>query len=55
VDHIAFNGTDFASLKSTLTAHGVKFAVNEIPSVRLRQLFMHDPNGVKIEVNIREP
>ena len=55
VDHIAFNGTDFESIQSALIAHGVKFAVNEIPSVMLRQLFMHDPNGVKIEVNVREP
>jgi catechol 2,3-dioxygenase-like lactoylglutathione lyase family enzyme len=54
VDHIAFNGTDFESIKSALTAQGVKFAVNEIPSASLRQLFMHDPNGVKIEVNIRD-
>jgi catechol 2,3-dioxygenase-like lactoylglutathione lyase family enzyme len=55
VDHIAFNGTDFESIKSALIAHGVKFAVNEVPSVMLRQLFMHDPNGVKIEINVREP
>ena len=55
VDHIAFNGTDFESIKSSLIAQGVKFAVNEVPSVMLRQLFMHDPNGVKIEVNVREP
>jgi catechol 2,3-dioxygenase-like lactoylglutathione lyase family enzyme len=55
VDHIAFNGTDFESIKSALIAHGVKFAVNEVPSVMLRQLFMHDPNGVKIEINVRDP
>jgi catechol 2,3-dioxygenase-like lactoylglutathione lyase family enzyme len=55
VDHIAFNGTDFESIQSALIAHGVKFAVNEVPSVMLRQLFMHDPNGVKIEINVRDP
>ena len=55
VDHIAFNGTDFESITSALISHGVKFAVNEIPSVMLRQLFMHDPNGVKIEINVRDP
>jgi hypothetical protein len=55
VDHIAFNGTDFESIKSALVAYGVKFAVNEVPSVMLKQLFMHDPNGVKIEINVRDP
>jgi catechol 2,3-dioxygenase-like lactoylglutathione lyase family enzyme len=55
VDHIAFNGIDFEAIKSALIAHDVKFAVNEVPSVMLRQLFMHDPNGVKIEINVRDP
>jgi hypothetical protein len=55
VDHIAFNGTDFESIKSALIAHGAKFAVNELPSITLRQLFVHDPNGVKIEINVRGP
>ena len=55
VDHIAFNGIDFEAIQSALIAHGVKFAVNEVPNVMLKQLFMHDPNGVKIEVNVRDP
>jgi catechol 2,3-dioxygenase-like lactoylglutathione lyase family enzyme len=55
VDHIAFNGIDFESIKSALIAHGAKFAVNELPSIMLRQLFVHDPNGVKIEINVRGP
>ena len=55
VDHIAFNGIDFEAIKSALIAHGVKFAVNEVPNVMLKQLFMHDPNGVKIEINVRDP
>jgi catechol 2,3-dioxygenase-like lactoylglutathione lyase family enzyme len=55
VDHIAFNGTDFESIESALIAHGVKFAVNEVRGAMLRQLFVHDPNGVKIEINVRDP
>jgi catechol 2,3-dioxygenase-like lactoylglutathione lyase family enzyme len=54
VDHIAFNGSDVESIKSALSAHGVKFATNEIPSIGLTQLFLHDPNGVKVEINVRE-
>jgi catechol 2,3-dioxygenase-like lactoylglutathione lyase family enzyme len=55
VDHIAFNGADFESIKSALIAQGVTFAVNEVPGAMLRQLFTHDPNGVKIEINVRDP
>ncbi len=55
VDHIAFNGTDFESIKSALITQGVTFAVNEVPGAMLRQLFTHDPNGVKIEINVRDP
>jgi catechol 2,3-dioxygenase-like lactoylglutathione lyase family enzyme len=55
VDHIAFNGADFEGIKSSLLVHRVKFAVNEVPGAMLRQLFLHDPNGVKIEINVREP
>jgi len=54
VDHIAFNGSNAESIKSALLAHGVKFAVNDIPSIGLTQLFLHDPNGVKVEINVRE-
>jgi catechol 2,3-dioxygenase-like lactoylglutathione lyase family enzyme len=54
VDHIAFNASDCKAIKSALTAHGVHFAVNEIPSISLTQLFLHDPNGVKVEINVRD-
>jgi len=42
------------SNRTLIPRTAMKFVVNEIPALRLRQLFMHDPNGVKIEVNIRE-
>jgi catechol 2,3-dioxygenase-like lactoylglutathione lyase family enzyme len=54
VDHIAFNGIDGEAIKSTLTAYGVEFAVNEVPTIGLMQLFLHDPNGVKVEINVRD-
>jgi len=53
VDHVAFNGVDVEGIKATLTAYGVKFAVNEVPGAGLTQLFLHDPNGVKVEINVR--
>ena len=27
-------------------------AVDEMPGIGLKQLFMHDPNGVKVEINV---
>ena len=53
VDHIAFNGTDCRSIKATLDTCRVAFTVNEVPGAGLTQLFLHDPNGVKIEINVR--
>jgi catechol 2,3-dioxygenase-like lactoylglutathione lyase family enzyme len=53
VDHVAFNGFDVAGIKSTLAARGIEFAVNEVPGTGLTQLFLHDPNGVKVEINVR--
>ena len=52
VDHIAFNGSDFDEIRERLERHGVRFALNVVPGNGLRQLFLEDPNGVKIEINI---
>jgi catechol 2,3-dioxygenase-like lactoylglutathione lyase family enzyme len=52
VDHIAFNAVDCESVKARLAAHGAKTGENHVPGVGLRQLFLTDPNGVKIEINI---
>jgi catechol 2,3-dioxygenase-like lactoylglutathione lyase family enzyme len=53
VDHIAFNAIDCEAVKAALRACGVQFSVNEVPSAGLTQLFLHDPNGVKLEINVR--
>ncbi len=53
VDHIAFNAIDCEAVKAALRASGVQFSVNEVPAVGLTQLFLHDPNGVKLEINVR--
>ena len=53
VDHIAFNAVDCEDVKLRLAAYGVSFAENEVPGAGLTQLFLHDPNGVKVEINVR--
>jgi catechol 2,3-dioxygenase-like lactoylglutathione lyase family enzyme len=53
LDHIAFNAVDLAGVKARLSAHAVRYSVNEVPNAGLTQLFLHDPNGVKVEINVR--
>ena len=53
IDHIAFNAVDYDEVLSRLERHGVQARRNEQPGGALRQLFLEDPNGVKIEINVR--
>ena len=51
VDHIAFNATDHEAMVALLEGRGIAHERNAFPSIGLRQIFLHDPNGVKIELN----
>lgn len=51
LDHIAFNGTGYEDLISHLNDNGVRYEQNIVPGVGLRQVFLNDPDGVKIELN----
>jgi catechol 2,3-dioxygenase-like lactoylglutathione lyase family enzyme len=53
VDHIAFSATDFEELTGRFDAYGVKYRVTQVPASDLRQLFVFDPDGIQIEINIR--
>jgi catechol 2,3-dioxygenase-like lactoylglutathione lyase family enzyme len=55
IDHVAFHGTDLVSTKGVLQAEGVSFREAVIPRDRSVQLFFHDPDGVKIELNFDPP
>lgn len=50
-DHIAFLASDYNATCRHLRALGLKFRANDVPSARLRQLFLTDPNRVMIELN----
>ena len=52
VDHIAFNGLDYEEIAGRLQENDIKFVLNVVPANGLRQMFLSDPNGVKIEINI---
>jgi catechol 2,3-dioxygenase-like lactoylglutathione lyase family enzyme len=52
VDHLAFNANNYPEIRDRLHHHGVPAHTNVVPGANLIQLFLNDPNGVKIEINI---
>jgi len=55
VDHVAFHGIDLDATRRLLKADGVSFHETVIPRDGTIQLFVHDPDGVKIELNFDSP
>jgi len=53
VDHLAFDAGDLEAILARLDAAGVRAVSNDVPTAGMRQLFLDDPNGVRIEVNVR--
>ena len=51
VHHVAFVSRGFDGMKQRLTARGMKFEARQVPGGDLWQIFVHDPNGVMIELN----
>jgi|TARA_B100000959_G_scaffold277043_1_gene332851 catechol 2,3-dioxygenase-like lactoylglutathione lyase family enzyme len=51
MDHIAFRTTDLENTIARLRENGVDYKVEEVSEVKLTQVFFHDPDGVRIEVN----
>jgi len=53
IDHIAFECRDYDEMRAKLQARGLEFTSNDVPMIKLRQLFVNDPNGVTLELNFR--
>ena len=51
VDHIAFRCTGLREMLQHLRREGVPFTQRQVSDQGLYQLFLLDPNGVKIELN----
>ena len=51
LDHIAFHATDLSGTIERLRRHGVAYASRRVDAQGLFQLFLFDPNGVKVELN----
>ena len=52
IDHVAFVGSGFDATRARLDQHGATYDVVESP--HLKQIFVVDPNGIRIEINIRD-
>lgn len=53
LDHVAFNGHGVQEMIERLHTMQVPYERNDVPHVGLVQLFLYDPNGLKIELNYR--
>jgi catechol 2,3-dioxygenase-like lactoylglutathione lyase family enzyme len=51
VDHIAFHATGLRDMMARLRERGEDFKERQVDDAGLYQLFLFDPNGVKIELN----
>ena len=51
LDHVAFNGSDYDDLIDRLRRHAVAHHPHDSPGIGLRQIFLNDPNGLKLELN----
>jgi catechol 2,3-dioxygenase-like lactoylglutathione lyase family enzyme len=54
VDHVAFSAADYDELLARLTRCGVAGVTNAAPGGP-RQVFIQDPNGVRVEINVSDP
>jgi catechol 2,3-dioxygenase-like lactoylglutathione lyase family enzyme len=53
LDHIAFRGQDLDGTRALLRANSIAFTETPVPGNDLHQVFVHDPDGVLIELNFR--
>ena len=51
IDHVAFRCTGLPGMLAHLQAEGVDFNQRQVDDQGLYQLFMFDPNGIKVELN----
>lgn len=54
VDHVAFSAGNYDELVARLSRCRVPAVTNAVPSGP-RQVFIEDPNGVRVEINVWDP
>ena len=53
IDHIAFEASGYQAYVDNFRKRNVPFEKVERQAIELRQLYVVDPNGVEIELDIR--
>jgi len=51
IDHMAFTGRGLAEAVARLKARGIAYELRKLPAYGTWQLFFHDPNGAKVELD----
>lgn len=51
IDHMAFTGRGLAATVGKLKDRGIGYELRRLPSYGTWQLFFHDPNGAKVEID----
>jgi catechol 2,3-dioxygenase-like lactoylglutathione lyase family enzyme len=54
IDHVAFAADDYEEISARLKGAGVEVVENRVAAAGLRQLFVEDPNGVRVEINVSD-
>ena len=53
IDHLAFSATDYDAVSRRLAAAGITPVRNDVPGGGPRQLFFSDPDGLRVEINVK--
>ena len=53
VHHVALDCAGHDAMVATLDARGLPYRLNHVAPIDLKQIFVHDPNGVLLELNYR--
>jgi len=54
-NHIAFAANDAFAITGSLERRGLKFRLTPRSDVGITQVFVRDPNGILVEINIADP
>ena len=55
VDHVALGAEDLRGFVRRARKEKFEYEIKDVPGGRIRQMFIYDPNGVKIELNFLSP
>jgi len=51
IDHMAFTAANLQAVVDTLKRHGIQYQLHRLKGPEIWQLFCHDPDGAKVELD----